>query len=134
MPIVCVNRPNRTHRRPFRASDVGRIACYAMADGESRDRVIAALQKRCPELRVCDCDESQLLKELADILEAVLQDFVLARLGKLVRIIRVVLSRFGWGRTLLAWIDELIGRVVPELQVLVDRLREIADRLLGKTG
>lgn len=33
MPIVCVNRPDRAERRPFRLRDVERIAGYVVADG-----------------------------------------------------------------------------------------------------
>lgn len=54
MTLVCIQRPNRTERRTFTASDVGRIACHAIEAGVSRETIIKELNKRCPEMDVCD--------------------------------------------------------------------------------
>jgi len=46
MPVVCINRPNRTHKRFWKASSVARVAGAALEDGAISDeligRVIAA--------------------------------------------------------------------------------------------
>lgn len=40
MPIVCINRPNRTKRRVFRCADVRRITRYAVASGETPECIL----------------------------------------------------------------------------------------------
>lgn len=41
MPVVCINRPNRTTPRVFKERDVGRIVAYARNDG-ANDAVLIA--------------------------------------------------------------------------------------------
>jgi len=43
VPIVCVNRPNRTNPRKFTAKDVARISRYAAADGSAVPEIIAGV-------------------------------------------------------------------------------------------
>lgn len=43
VPIVCVNRPNRTNPRPFSEKDLERIAGYVNRDGISWLRIIAVI-------------------------------------------------------------------------------------------
>lgn len=43
MPIVCVNRPNRTKARVFTAKDVRRIAKYAVDDGADAAEIFAGV-------------------------------------------------------------------------------------------
>lgn len=54
MTLVCIERPNRSKKRTFTASDVGRIACQAIKSGESRKKIIDKINEKCPDMEVCD--------------------------------------------------------------------------------
>lgn len=43
MPKVCIYRPNRSERRPFRASDLRRLTGYVIRDGATEEQLRAAL-------------------------------------------------------------------------------------------
>jgi len=43
MPVVCINRPNRSKARPFTAKDVRRIAKYAAEDGADALEIFAGV-------------------------------------------------------------------------------------------
>lgn len=68
MPIVCIERPNRTKRRVYRCSDVGRITRYALKEGADKscvfNSVIDELQYKetlCKILKVI-----RLVREIKD--------------------------------------------------------------------
>lgn len=45
MPLVCYNKPNRTHKRTFTARDVGRITAYARDTGADDVEILAQIAK-----------------------------------------------------------------------------------------
>lgn len=45
MPVVCINRPNRSSKRVYTERDVGRIVAYARNDGASDGLLIAYIMQ-----------------------------------------------------------------------------------------
>jgi len=52
---VTIYRPRRSKPRVYTAADVGRIACYAIADGADPAEVSKALKKCAP----CQCEDDE---------------------------------------------------------------------------
>lgn len=52
---VTIYRPRRSKPRVYTAADVGRIACYAIADGADPKEVSQALKKCAP----CQCEDDE---------------------------------------------------------------------------
>jgi len=72
MPKVCIERPNRTKARVYTAKDVGRIICYAIADGATIQEIRDAAEECMGEQEDCECDRlKQLIQNLNLLLEAV---------------------------------------------------------------
>lgn len=65
MPIVCIERPNRTRVRKFTEKDAGRIVCRVVREGGDRKKLEEEI-KQCLDL----CDESRLRIPITQILEA----------------------------------------------------------------
>lgn len=113
MPIVCVNRPNRSRPRRFRQSDVVRIFGYAVDSGEdARIMIRAIIERFLPQCKlVCDdeFDEDRLgdaLQELGKALEAAIAlDKLLKKLRRF-PLVKILLKRV---RIITKLID-LVGR------------------------
>lgn len=73
MPIVCIDRPNRTKKRVYTERDVGRIIRYARQDGAD-DALILAYVAQAFELRELPCLMFRILDTLNQVffLEAIL--------------------------------------------------------------
>lgn len=67
MPIVCINRPNRSKRRTFNAKTVGQAACYALKAGEDR----GAIREKVNECIGEDPECEEIKQLIRDILAAI---------------------------------------------------------------
>ena len=121
MPIVCKYIPNRSAKRTFKASDVGRVACYAKQAGATDEEIIAELKRRCmPNL----CEPS-LLEQLEDMLLDVLTDLLTGRAARIIKTIRDFLRRFGWGRKLEAKLAEIVQSIVSRASKMLDVIKQL---------
>jgi len=72
MVRVCRDIPKRSKARVFTAKDVGRIVCYAIADGASIQDIRDEMEECMGEQEDCECDRlKQLIVNLNLLLEAV---------------------------------------------------------------
>jgi len=64
MPIVCIQRPNRSYVRNFTAADAARIWCYAKAAGATEETFLRLVRERhCWDLP----DETSWREKVQDI-------------------------------------------------------------------
>lgn len=97
MPIVCIDRPNRTKVRTFSAKDVGRIACKAVEAGESPAEIVKQLEE-CLGKQLCD--RERIRQELLDYLNSFEAFFdVLSILAGVV--IGILVPMLKWGTKIL---------------------------------
>lgn len=91
MPIVCINRPNRSKPRRYTCQDVRRIVRYAMLAGVSGNCIVnEVLEETGQKEAICKIFQViRLIKEVRD------SAVFLAVLGALITIVRGIIIIFG---------------------------------------
>lgn len=117
MPIVCVNRPNRTIKRRFTPRDLGRIACYVKRDGATTLEMRRELEKCIPGL--CKGDPDSVLKQILPTLKELLTSIALARFGGLTKFMRIALQRTAIGRSILNALEDFGTRTIGEIEKVI---------------
>jgi hypothetical protein len=64
MPLVCIERPNRSKPRKFSERDAGRIACRVLDEGGNRQRLVKELEKCIGDL--CEREKVEQLIKLIE--------------------------------------------------------------------
>ncbi|MCI0549672.1 MAG: hypothetical protein L0287_01820, partial [Anaerolineae bacterium] len=89
-------------------------------DGATVKEMKEELEKCIPEL--CDKDA---LEDAVDALLDLLFELLIKRFGKLLEIIRRVLSRFQVGRNLLAALEDFAVEVVERIEKIIAQLQRL---------
>lgn len=138
MPIVCVNRPNRTRRRVFTARDLERISRYAKNEGESSENILASIAVGTDNV-VLLCGASKALDALLDIIgyiaDAETLGMTLAGIELSIRVLRQygmripILNKFvGLIVAILELARQITGAILA-LVTAVDGIKEMRDEL-----
>ena len=136
MPIVCINRPNRSHERPFTESDASRIICYAIDNGATIRGIIEGANRRgCIDLPAEECQE--LKNEIKRWLEAAIAILLaillgLTAAGRIARVALVFARRILPARIVRALRLERIGTIIEGEFRRVDDLAEQARLFLTR--
>lgn len=119
MPLKCYVKPLRRFRRTFKARDVGRIACAAVADGVTPAEIRQEMRECVP----CTEDErdNRLLRE------------ALAALEQSQSIIALVIVLVSAIASALVGV-QLVGRFVPQARLALLVLRPAITRVQGFLG
>lgn len=106
MPIVCINRPNRSKPRRYSEKDAGRIVCRVISQGGDRAKLVQEIEK-CLDL----CDKEKIRQKVEQLLQAAIALSIL--LGALIGtggVIAAILLRIPLGYLLLP----LLRRLLPD--------------------
>lgn len=133
MPIVCIQRPNRSKPRHFTVTDAARVWCFAKKNGATEVRFVQiARENGCWDDKTSECEDlKQYLETLFNILAAIL---LLISLPESIFIrILLALSRFIPPRLLarlgLPKLLENLSKASRELEMVVEGLRDRIGRL-----
>jgi len=119
MPIVCIQRPNRSYVRHFTAADAARIWCYAKAAGATEETFLRLVRERhCWDLP----DETSWREKVQDILDAL--EELLEAVADLLEPSKFKVLQWLY-RRLPAFIREFLERKIIEL---IRKIRDIIDK------
>lgn len=130
MPIVCINRPNRSKPRRYSEKDAGRIVCRVISQGGDRAKLVQEIEK-CLDL----CDKEKIRQKVEQLLQAAIALSIL--LGALIGaggVIAAILLRIPLGYLLLPLLRRLLPDPTKAIQKGIEIegiAKEIFD-LLGK--
>jgi len=124
MPVVCVNRPNRSAPRHFTAAAAARIWCYAKAAGATEATFLALVRER--QCWDDPLDRREWLKRVQDILDALelIIEFVLSWLIEP----RVRILKFFWNilpARVRLWLERKAARLINDLEDLRERIKAL---------
>lgn len=121
MPVICKYIPNRSAPRRFRASDVGRVACYALESGYTKQQIIDELRKRCMP-NICECDDVDTGTAAVLAAAMALAMWLLSVRRRSIAAAAEIIERMGWQ-----------SRLMKRLREALEIEREKAQAELGKT-
>jgi hypothetical protein len=152
VPIVCINRPNRSKARVFTARDVGRIARYAQEDGAIDVEILArvlvnlnyheefclmvgamkgllVLRNRATEAEVSD----DLVKALKKVLALLTLLPFLKRFPVFAAAIKILVICIGLAELLRELLSTAIKKLIP-LDKLVETFQQVCKAADGAAG
>ena len=124
MPIVCINRPNRSERRVFRCSDVRRISRYAVASGESPECILNGMLDELG-YKESVCRVLGVVRYIKDIKENAVYVAVLSALITIISGISSILKRRDRA-SFLGFVP--LGRVTRRFTNIWDALTKLLER------
>lgn len=137
MPIVCINRQNRTQRRVWTAKKVGQVCGYALREGSTPSELARELEDCLGLPEQCDCAEirnwiGNLLAALAAALIIIGQPRgVMIR--AFISLVRILARRIPALLPLLAYLQRLeTARTI--LQAALEAARRIEQLVKPKNG
>lgn len=130
MPIVCINRPNRTRKRRYTEKDAGRIVCRVVSQGGDREKLVQEIEK-CLEL----CDKEKIRQKVEQLLQAAIALSIL--LGALIGaggLIAAILLRIPLGYLLLPLLRRLLPDPTKAIQkgIEIEGIAKEIFEILGK--
>lgn len=129
MPIVCINRPNRSERRVWTAKAVGRVCSYAVREGATREELRTELEPCLPQ---CNCEliDSILNFLLGLLAGALIADLIILERSAVFQTLRF-LSRFVKILVPLVLYLERLSATLSRIQALAEQARAEARRGTG---
>lgn len=131
MPIVCINRPNRSERRVWTARKVGQVCGYALREGATQTELASELEECLGLPEQCDC---ALIRELIEGLLSALAAAILilgAPRGIVIRsfieLVRILVRRIPALAGLLAYLQRLetARNLLEEIRSTAERIRQL---------